>query len=597
MKVREDIRNLAIIAHVDHGKTTLVDAMLWQSGIFRSNQKVNERVMDNIDLEREKGITIMAKNLAVWFNGIKLNIVDTPGHADFGGEVERTLNMVDGVMLLVDASEGPLPQTRFVLKKALEMNLPAIVVINKIDRSDARIPEVRNEIYDLFIDLDANEHQIEFPILYTNARAGIAKLNVEDESRSLIPLFETIVKTIPAPQHNPEQDLQLLVTNVDYNEYVGRLAIGRIVHGTIRAAENVTVCKLDGSFENFKVTKLHVFDGLQLSTTDEASAGDIVAVAGNENVTIGETIAYPNNPKALPAFQVDEPTISMNFSANISPFSGREGKYVTARHLRERLERELLKNVSLRMELIEGATETFRVMGRGELQMAILIEMMRREDYEFEVSKPEIITKTEDGILLEPVERLIIDCPEEFIGVCTQKVGMRRGKLLNMINHGKGRVRLEFRIPTRGLIGFRSEFMTDTRGTGIMNHLFEEYEPWSGEITTRSNGVLVSDRDGRVTAYALNNLQDRGDLFVKPGQDVYRGQVCGKNSRSADLWVNVTKEKKLTNMRASTSDEAIRLIPYQEMGLEKAMEFINLDELVEITPESIRMRKKTIART
>ncbi|HSE40868.1 MAG TPA: translational GTPase TypA [Acidobacteriota bacterium] len=597
MKVREDIRNLAIIAHVDHGKTTLVDAMLWQSGIFRSNQKVNERVMDNIDLEREKGITIMAKNLAVWFNGVKLNIVDTPGHADFGGEVERTLNMVDGVMLLVDASEGPLPQTRFVLKKALEMNLPAIVVINKIDRNDARIPEVRNEIYDLFIDLDATEHQIEFPILYTNARAGIAKLKMEDDSRSLIPLFETILKTIPAPTYNPEQELQLLITNVDYNEYVGRLAIGRIVHGSIHANETVTVCKLDGKFENFKVTKLHVFDGLQLSPTEEASAGDIVAVAGNENVTIGETIADAEKPKTLPAFQVDEPTISMNFSANISPFSGREGKYVTARHLRERLERELLKNVSLRMEVIEGATETFRVMGRGELQMAILIEMMRREDYEFEVSKPEIITKTEDGILLEPVERLIIDCPEEFIGVSTQKVGMRRGKLLNMINHGKGRVRLEFRIPTRGLIGFRSEFLTDTRGTGIMNHLFEEYEPWSGEITTRSNGVLVSDRDGRVTAYALNNLQDRGDLFVKPGQDVYRGQICGKNSRSADLWVNVTKEKKLTNMRASTSDDAIRLIPYQEMGLEKALEFINLDELVEITPESIRMRKKIIART
>ncbi|MCI0613375.1 translational GTPase TypA [bacterium] len=597
MKVREDIRNLAIIAHVDHGKTTLVDAMLWQSGIFRSNQKVNERVMDNIDLEREKGITIMAKNLAVWFNGVKLNIVDTPGHADFGGEVERTLNMVDGVMLLVDASEGPLPQTRFVLKKALEMNLPAIVVINKIDRSDARIPEVRNEIYDLFIDLDASEVQIEFPILYTNARSGIAKKELEENSKTLIPLFETILSTIPAPRHDSKQELQLLITNVDYNEYVGRLAIGRIVNGVIRSSETVAVCKLDGAVEQFKVTKLHVFDGLQMTAIEEAGAGDIVAVAGNENVTIGETIAFAQNPKALPAFQVDEPTISMNFSANISPFSGREGKYVTARHLRERLERELLKNVSLRVEIIEGAMETFRVMGRGELQMAILIEMMRREDYEFEVSKPEIITKTEDGILLEPVERLIIDCPEEFIGVSTQKVGMRRGKLLNMVNHGKGRVRLEFRIPTRGLIGFRSEFMTDTRGTGIMNHLFDEYEPWSGEITTRSNGVLVSDRDGRVTAYALNNLQDRGDLFVKPGQDVYRGQICGKNSRSADLWVNVTKEKKLTNMRASTSDEAIRLIPYQEMGLEKALEFINVDELVEITPESIRMRKKVISRS
>jgi GTP-binding protein len=597
MKNREDIRNLAIIAHVDHGKTTLVDAMLWQSGIFRSNQKVNERVMDNIDLEREKGITIMAKNLAVFYQGVKLNIVDTPGHADFGGEVERTLNMVDGVMLLVDASEGPLPQTRFVLKKALEMSLPAIVVINKIDRSDARIPEVRNEIYDLFIDLDANEHQIEFPILYTNARAGTAKLHIDEDSRTLIPLFETILKTIPPPKHNPDHNLQMLITNIDYNEYVGRLAIGRIVNGIIRSGETVTVCKLNGTFENFKVTKLHVFDGLQQIAVEEASAGDIVAVAGNENVTIGETIASLTNPETLPAFKVDEPTISMNFSANISPFAGQEGKYVTSRHLRERLDRELLRNVSLRIDAIEGATESFRVMGRGELQMAILIEMMRREDYEFEVSKPEIITKTEDGVLMEPVERLIIDCPEDFIGVCTQKVGMRKGKLLNMINHGKGRVRLEFRIPTRGLIGFRSEFLTDTRGTGIMNHLFDSYEAWSGEITTRSNGVLVSDRDGRVTSYALNNLQDRGELFVKPGQDVYRGQICGKNSRSVDLWVNVTKEKKLTNMRASTSDEAIRLIPYQEMGLEKALEFINPDELVEITPESIRMRKKIISRT
>lgn len=592
MKIREDIRNIAIIAHVDHGKTTLVDAMLWQSGIFRENQKVNERVMDNIDLEREKGITIMAKNLAVLYNGVKLNIVDTPGHADFGGEVERTLNMVDGVMLLVDASEGPLPQTRFVLKKALEMNLPAIVVVNKIDRSDARIPEVRNEIYDLFIDLDATEEQIEFPILYTNARAGIAKTNMEDDSRSLIPLFEAILKTIPAPHYNPEEKLQILITNIDYNEYVGRLAIGRIMNGVVRSNENVAACKLDGSIENFRVNKLYVYDGLRQLETTEAAAGDIVAVAGNEEITIGETIAFGENPKALPAFKVDEPTISMNFSANISPFSGNEGKYVTARHLRERLARELLKNVSLRVEVIEGAIETFRVMGRGELQMAILIEMMRREDYEFEVSKPEIITKSEDGVLKEPMEKLIIDCPEEYIGVCTQKVGMRKGKLLNMINHGKGRVRLEFRIPTRGLIGFRSEFMTDTRGTGIMNHLFESYEPWLGEITTRMNGALVSDRDGRVTAYALNNLQDRGDLFVKPGQNVYRGMICGKNSRNVDLWVNVTKEKKLTNMRASTSDDAIRLIPYQEMGLEKALEFINPDELAEITPESIRMRKR-----
>lgn len=592
MKNRDDIRNLAIIAHVDHGKTTLVDAMLWQSGIFRANQKVNERVMDNIDLEREKGITIMAKNLSVHYNEIKFNIVDTPGHADFGGEVERTLNMVDGVMLLVDASEGPLPQTRFVLKKALEMHLPSIVVINKIDRHDARIPEVRNEIYDLFIDLDADEHQIEFPILYTNAKAGISKLSMEDDSRTLIPLFETILKSIPAPRHDPEMSLQILVTNIDYNDYVGRLAIGRIVSGTIRSNSPVTICKLDGQLESSKVTKLFVYDGLRQMEVEEAGAGDIVAVAGNESVTIGETIAAQDNPVALPAFKVDEPTISMTFMANTSKFSGQEGKYVTARHLRERLERELLKNVSLRMEIIMAGTESFRVMGRGELQMAILIEMMRREDYEIEVSKPEIITKTEDGVLMEPIERLFIDCPEEFIGVCTQKVGMRKGKLLSMINHGKGRVRLEFMIPTRGLIGFRSEFLTDTRGTGIMNHLFVTYEGWLGEITGRGNGVLVSDRDGRVTAYALNNLQDRGELFVKPGQDVYRGMICGKNSRPVDLWVNVTKEKKLTNMRASTSDEAIRLIPYTEMALEKALEFINLDELVEVTPVTVRMRKK-----
>jgi GTP-binding protein len=592
MKTRDDIRNLAIIAHVDHGKTTLVDAMLWQSGIFRENQKVNERVMDNIDLEREKGITIMAKNLAVWYRGVKLNIVDTPGHADFGGEVERTLNMVDGVMLLVDASEGPLPQTRFVLKKALELNLPSIVVINKIDRNDARIPEVRNEIYDLYIDLDAKDTQIDFPILYTNARAGIAKTNLEEDSRTLIPLFEQILKTIPPPEYDETKDLQLWVTNVDYNDYLGRLAIGEIIQGTIHENETIAICKLDGTIETSKVTKVFVFDGLGQSDVKEAGAGDIVAVAGNENITIGETIAFAANPQSLPVLKIDEPTIAMSFTANISPFSGKEGRYVTARHLRQRLERELLRNVSLKMEVQEGATETYRVMGRGELQMAILIEMMRREDYEFEVSKPEIITKTESGILLEPVERLIIDCPEEHIGVSTQKVGMRKGKMLNMVNHGKGRVRLEFQIPTRGLIGFRSEFLTDTRGTGIMNHLFDSYQPWMGEITTRSNGVLVSDRDGRVTAYALNNLQDRGELFVKPGQEVYRGMICGQNSRNVDLWVNVTKEKKLTNMRASVADDAIRLIPYTEMGLEKALEFINPDELVEITPLSIRMRKK-----
>jgi GTP-binding protein len=589
---RADIRNLAIIAHVDHGKTTLVDAMLWQSGIFRDNQKVNERVMDNIDLEREKGITIMAKNLAVIYKGVKLNIVDTPGHADFGGEVERTMNMVDGVMLLVDASEGPLPQTRFVLKKALEMHLPAIVVINKIDRSDARIPEVRNEIYDLFIDLDADEGQIDFPILYTNARLGVARRTPEEESRSLIPLFEAILETIPAPACDPDAELQMLVTNIDYDEYIGRLAVGRIVNGTARSNATVTGCKPDGAQGNFRISKLFVFDGLGRVEVETASAGDIVALAGNENITIGETIASATDPVPLPSFKVDEPTVAMFFYANTSPFAGKEGRYVTSRHLRERLERELLKNVSLRMEVITGATECYRVMGRGELQMAILIEMMRRESYEFEVSKPEIITRNEDGILLEPVEQLIIDCPDDFIGVCTQKLSLRKGKMLNMTNHGRGRVRLEFRIPTRGLIGFRSEFLTDTRGTGVLNHRYMGYEPWTGEIVTRTNGVLVADRNGRITGYALDHLQDRGGLFVRPGQPVYRGMICGKNSRTADLWVNVTKEKKLTNMRASTADDAIRLIPLQEMGLEKALEFVDTDELVEVTPESIRMRKK-----
>lgn len=589
---RPDIRNLAIIAHVDHGKTTLVDAMLWQSGIFRANQKVNERVMDNIDLEREKGITIMAKNLAVWYKGVKLNIVDTPGHADFGGEVERTLNMVDGVMLLVDASEGPLPQTRFVLKKALELRLPAIVVINKIDRSDARIPEVTSEIYDLFIDLDANEDQIDFPILYTNARAGIAKRDPVENSHSLIPLFETILETMPAPRFDPDADFQMLITNIDYDEYIGRLAIGRIANGTISSNAQVTVHKIDGPPQRFRTTKLFVFDGLSRVEVEEAGAGDIVAIAGNEDITIGESITSGEDAAALPSFKVDEPTVAMFFYANTSPFAGKEGRYVTARHVRERLERELLKNVSLKMEIVTGATEAYRVLGRGELQMAILIEMMRREGYEMEVSKPEIITRTQDGILLEPVEQLIIDCPEGYIGVVTQKLSQRKGKMLNMTNHGKGRVRIEFSLPTRGLIGFRSEFLTDTRGTGVMNHRFDQYQPWAGEIATRTNGVLVADRDGRVTGYALDHLQDRGELFVKPGLAVYAGMICGQNSRPPDLLVNVTKEKKLTNMRASTADDAIRLVPLQEIGLEKAIEFIDTDELVEITPSSIRMRKK-----
>jgi GTP-binding protein len=591
---RQDIRNLAIIAHVDHGKTTLVDAMLWQSGIFRAHQRVQERVMDNIDLEREKGITIMAKNTALFYNHLKLNIVDTPGHADFGGEVERTLKMVDGVMLLVDASEGPLPQTRFVLRKSLEQDLPAIVVINKIDRPDARISEVINEVYDLFIDLDAREDQIDFPVIYTNARTGLAKRRLEDEAKDLRPLFDAIENHIPPPQFDPRQNLQMLITNIDYSDYVGRLAIGRISNGTIRHGDFVSICRLDGAQEKIKVTQLCVFDGLKRLEVEEASAGEIVSVAGSSSITIGETIADAENPHPLPPLKIDEPTLAMIFTANTSPFSGKEGRYVTSRHVKERLDKELLRNVSLRLEPT-SSPEAFRVVGRGELQMAILLEMMRREGYEVEVSKPEIVTKTSDGKVVEPMEMLLVDCPEEFIGVVTQQIGTRKGKMVKMINHGSGRVRLEFRVPARGLIGFRTEFLTDTKGTGIMNHLFDGYDDWQGEIPSRPTGALVADRAGKATAYALNNLQDRGELFVRPGDPVYEGLICGENSRSVDLFVNVTKEKKLTNMRASVADEAVRLIPYREMGLEKALEFIRDDELVEITPLSIRMRKKPVA--
>jgi GTP-binding protein len=592
---RHNIRNLAIIAHVDHGKTTLIDAMLWQSGIFREHQRVQERVMDNIDLEREKGITIMAKNTALFYNDVKLNIVDTPGHADFGGEVERTLNMVDGVMLLVDASEGPLPQTRFVLRKSLEQDLPAIVVINKIDRPDARISEVINEIYDLFIDLDAREDQIEFPIVFTNAKLGLAKRHLEDEARNLRPLFDAILDRIPPPEFDPRQNLQLLVTNIDYSDYVGRMGIGRISNGTIHQGDYVSICKTDGRIERVKISQLYVYDGLKRVEVREASAGDIVALAGSNSITIGETVADPERPHPLPSLQIEEPTLAMILSANMSGFAGKEGKFVTSRNLKERLDKELLKNVSLRVEPT-GSSDAFRVIGRGELQMAILLEMMRRENYEVEVSKPEIVTKTVDGKRMEPMEQLLIDCPEEFVGVVTQKLGTRKGRMTKMINHGSGRVRLEFRLPARGLIGFRSELLTDTKGTGIMNHLFDGYEEWQGDIPTRLTGALVADRAGRATAYALNNLQDRGELFVRPGSLVYQGMIIGENSRASDLYVNVTKEKKLTNMRASTSDEAVRLIPYREMGLERALEFIKEDELVEITPLAIRLRKKLEAR-
>lgn len=588
----EGLRNIAIIAHVDHGKTTLVDGMLKQAGTYRTNEKVQERVMDNIDLERERGITIMAKNTAVEYNGIKINIVDTPGHADFGGEVERTLKMVDGVLLLVDASEGPLPQTRFVLKKALELKLTPILVINKIDRPDARIQEVMNEVYDLFIDLDAAEEQLDFPIVYTNARKGIAWLNLNDESEDLKPLFEIILKNIPAPDGNKDDILQLLVTNIDYNDYVGRLAIGRIFAGTVRVGDNVAMINSSGNIVKTKITSMYTFKGLEREDAKESLAGDIVALAGIEGINIGDTITNIDTPKPLPRIIVDEPTISMVVSVNTAPFAGKEGKFVTSRNLRERLEKELLYNVAIKVNF--DNTDSFNVMGRGELQLAILIEMMRREGYELSVSMPETITKTIDGALHEPMELLVIDVPEEFVGVVTQQIGMRKGKMQKMQNNGHGRVRLEFRIPSRGLIGFRSQFLTDTRGTGLLNHLFDGYEPWHGPMTKRQTGALVSDRTGKTTTYALFHLQPRGTLFIKESTQVYEGMIVGENSRENDLDVNVVREKKLTNVRASGADDSLQLVPHRIMSLEQAIEFIKEDELVEVTPQSIRMRKKVL---
>jgi GTP-binding protein len=591
---REDIRNIAIIAHVDHGKTTLVDAMLQQSGTFRDNERITERVMDNLDLERERGITIMAKNTAIHYRSVKINIVDTPGHSDFGGEVERVLKMVDGVMLLVDASEGPLPQTRFVLRKALEEKLPAIVVVNKIDRSDARPQEVVNEIYDLFIDLDAGEEQINFPILYAVSRQGIAKKNLSDDSGDLRPLFEQILETIPAPEPILQDKLQILVTTLDYNDYVGRIAIGRIFSGRIAVGDTVSVCKLDGSLERTRITKLFTFEGLKQQPVQEASAGEIIALAGIEGIYIGETVGDAEDPKPLPPIHVDEPTISMIFHANTSPLSGRDGKYVTSRHIRARLEKEALANVAIRIEETEEM-DSFKVSGRGELQLAILIEMMRREDYEMQVSKPEVITRTIDGCIMEPIEQVVIDCPANFIGVVTEALGRRKGKMAKIVDHGAGRVRMDFEVPSRGLIGFRSEFLTDTKGTGLFNSIFLRWGPWSGEITNRLTGALVADRAGMATSYALYNLQERGELFVRPGTEVYEGMVIGENARSVDLDVNVIKEKKQTNMRASTADEAIRLVPFRDLSLEQALEFINENELVEVTPKSIRLRKRDLA--
>jgi len=593
MSERKNIRNIAIIAHVDHGKTTLVDTMLRQSGTFRDNEQVRERVMDSMDLERERGITIMAKNTAVRYRDVKINIVDTPGHADFGGEVERVLKMVDGVMLLVDAAEGCLPQTRFVLRKALEARLPAIAVVNKIDRSDARPAEVVDEIYELFLDLDATDEQIEFPILYAVSRDGTAKRNLEDTSENLQPLFDQIVASIPAPRELRNDSLQLLVANLDYNDYVGRLAIGRIFSGEIKIGDQITVVKPDRSTHKTKVSQLYVFEGLKREPVECAGFGEIVALAGIENINIGDTITSTENPQPLPSIAVDEPTIAMIFGVNNSPFAGREGKFVTSRQLKERLDKEILGNVAIRVEDTESPDQ-FKVSGRGELQLAILIEMMRREGYELQVSKPEAITRKVDGNTLEPIEAVVVDCPDEFIGVITEALGRRKGQMTKMVNHGTGRVRLEFEAPSRGLIGFRNEFLTETKGTGLLNTMFLRWGEWQGPMRGRATGSLVADRTGETTTYALFNLQERGTLFVRPGTRVYEGMIVGENARAVDLDVNAIKEKKLTNMRASTADEAMRLVPPKELSLEQALEFIADDELVEVTPESIRLRKRVL---
>jgi len=579
---------------VDHGKTTLVDAMLHQTGVFRANERVEERALDNIDLERERGITIMAKNTAIRYRDLLINIVDTPGHADFGGEVERTLTMVDGVLLLVDASEGPLPQTRFVLRKALEEGLPPIVVINKIDRQDARPAEVLDEIYDLFIDLDANEEQIGFPVVYANGKAGTASLEAGTPGQSLQPLLDAIVDRMPPPSGDPEAALQVLVANLDSNDYLGRIAIGRIVNGRVTHGDQVAVSKLDGTIEHTKVTKLYVFDGLGRTEVTEAAAGDIICLAGIDDITIGETITNPEDPQPIAPLHIDEPTVSMVFGVNTSPLAGRDGRYVTSRNLRDRLARELVGNVSIRVEATDSP-EQMKVIGRGELQLSILIEMMRREGYEIQVSRPEIVTRRVGSRIEEPVEELVVDVAEDYQGVVIAQLGTRRATMTKMVNHGSGRIRLEFRIPTRGLIGFRSQFLTDTRGTGIMNNLFAGWGSWHGPIEGRPSGALVADRAGKATAFAMYNLQERGEIFIDAGTQVYGGMIIGENARPSDMDVNVTKEKKLTNMRASTADEAIRLVPPRLLSLEQSIEFINDDELVEVTPGSIRLRKRVLA--
>jgi len=587
------IRNIAIIAHVDHGKTTLVDAMLRQSGIFRSNETLVDRVMDSNELERERGITILAKNTALFYRGVKINIVDTPGHSDFGGEVERALRMVDGVLLLVDASEGPLPQTRYVLQKALQAKLPPIIVLNKIDRPDARPAVVLDEIYDLFIDLDATEDQLGFPVLYTNARTGVAHRAPGDSSTTLEPLFESILASIPEPGGDPEGVLQVQVTNLDYSDYLGRIAIGRVFNGTLRRGADVGIAKLSGALVPTHLTKLFTFRGLDRDDAAEVPCGDLVAVAGVEGIQIGESLTDLEHPAPLEPLVVDEPTLAMVFTVNNGPLSGREGQWVTSRDLRARLDRELLTNVSLRISDTE-TPDVFRVLARGELQLAILIETMRREGYELMVGRPEIVVREENGRRLEPLELLVVDCPESFIGILMETLGSRRGELSKMVNHGSGWVRMEFRIPSRGLIGLRSQLLTDTRGTAQLHTLFEGWTDYGGEMASRLTGTLVADRPGATTAFALWNLQERGALFIGPGTEVYEGMIVGENSREADMDVNITKEKKQTNMRASTADEAIRLIPHRELSLEQAIEFIADDEFVEVTPKSIRLRKKTL---
>jgi len=587
---KENFRNIAIIAHVDHGKTTLVDGMLKQSGTFRDNQQVAERIMDSMDLERERGITIMAKNTSLWYRNVKINIVDTPGHADFGGEVERSLNLVDGVLLLVDASEGPLPQTRFVVKKALAKKLPFILIINKIDRGDARIEEVINEVYDLFIDLDAEESQIDFPVLYTNAKAGICHAKMKDDSTDLRPLFEMILSRIPGPEAQDDHVTQFLITNLDYDSYVGQIAVGRLSNGILEMNKTYSLCGENETITGIKFSACYTFHGLKKKQLNKLEAGDIIAVSGVQNVKIGDTISSEDEPIPLPRIQIDEPTVSMIFYVNNSPFAGKEGKYLTSRHLSERLQKETLGNVSLQVKATDRA-DAFEVCGRGELQMAILIETMRREGYEFMVSKPHVITKEENRKMLEPMERLFIDIPEQNVGVITERLSIRKGKMTHMQNYGHGRVTMEFVIPSRGLIGFRSQFLTDTKGAGIMNALFNGYQPWFGPIPQRMSGTLVADRSGKVTAYACLGMVDRGELFVKVTTEVYAGMIVGERNRTEDLLVNITREKKLTNMRSSTAEATVTLRPPRLLSLDQSLEFIAEDELVEVTPENIRLRK------